>query len=70
VFERFHRGGSSRTTGGAGLGLAIVKQIAEAHGGSVRLLDGHPGLVVQVLLPAAGASRQGAGSRRPLRQAQ
>ena len=39
VFERFYRVDAARTRslGGTGLGLAIVRQIAEAHGGSVRL---------------------------------
>ena len=35
VFETFYRGPSA--TPGTGLGLAIVRQIAEAHGGSVRV---------------------------------
>ncbi len=70
VFERFHRGGSSRTTSGAGLGLAIVKQIAEAHGGTVRLLDANPGLRVQVVLPAISVSREEAASRRTFGQTQ
>ncbi|MBT8207953.1 MAG: HAMP domain-containing histidine kinase [Acidimicrobiia bacterium] len=39
VFERFTRLDDSRTTqtGGSGLGLAISRQIAESHGGSLRL---------------------------------
>jgi two-component system sensor histidine kinase KdpD len=37
VFDRFYRGLHARLVPGAGLGLAIVRQIAEAHGGSVRV---------------------------------
>ena len=39
VFDRFYRVDSARTrtVGGTGLGLAIVKQIADAHGGKVKL---------------------------------
>ena len=39
VFEPFHRleGSRSRETGGTGLGLSIARNIAQAHGGDVRL---------------------------------
>lgn len=38
VFEPFYRpAGRSEATGGWGLGLALVRQIAEHHGGSVRV---------------------------------
>jgi two-component system sensor histidine kinase MprB len=37
VFDRFYRAPSARGMPGSGLGLAIVRQVAEAHGGSVRL---------------------------------
>jgi two-component system sensor histidine kinase MprB len=40
IFDRFYRGSTSRRLPGTGLGLAIVRQVAEAHGGSVRVL--HP----------------------------
>jgi len=37
VFDRFYRSRESRSMPGSGLGLAIVRQVAERHGGSVRV---------------------------------
>ena len=37
VFDRFYRGATARGRSGSGLGLAIVRQVAESHGGSVRV---------------------------------
>jgi two-component system, OmpR family, sensor histidine kinase MprB len=43
VFNRFYRSAAARGMPGAGLGLAIVKQIADAHGGSIRVDSGPDG---------------------------
>ena len=56
LFERFYRAESARDreSGGVGLGLAIVKEIAEAHGGTVRVAsEVGKGSVFTVTLPAA-----------------
>ena len=37
MFDRFYRSPESRTMPGSGLGLSIVRQVAERHGGSVRV---------------------------------
>jgi signal transduction histidine kinase len=57
AFERFSRldgGGRGRQDGGAGLGLAIVAELVRRHGGTVRLADAGPGLLVEVRLPGPG----------------
>lgn len=52
AFERFSRGDGGRTIGGAGLGLAIVRAIAEAHGGSAKIVsNSSPGATVQLRVP-------------------
>jgi signal transduction histidine kinase len=41
-----------RETGGTGLGLGIVRALAEAHGGSIALLDNAEGTVFSLRLPS------------------
>ena len=60
VFERFWRADKSRSRalGGSGLGLAIVRQIAEGHGGAVRVYStSGAGATFVVWLPPVGAGR-------------
>jgi heavy metal sensor kinase len=51
VFERFFRGGPASGSGVGGIGLSVVRWIAEAHGGSARLLDTERGAAFEVELP-------------------
>jgi two-component system sensor histidine kinase MprB len=56
LFDRFYRGATARGRPGSGLGLAIVRQVAEAHGGSVRLESPEDGGALFVLtLPGSPA---------------
>lgn len=52
VTERFYRGRTSGGIGGVGLGLSLVAAVARLHGGTLTLVDGDPGLVVRLTLPA------------------
>lgn len=64
VFQRFFRGdpAEGRAEGRSGLGLTIVRQIAEAHGGEVRLASPPgQGATFALWIPAAGATAGGAG---------
>jgi two-component system OmpR family sensor kinase len=54
IFTRFARADTVRTrrSSGAGLGLAVSAALAEAHGGSLELVDGdEPGCVFRLTLP-------------------
>jgi signal transduction histidine kinase len=53
VTQRFYRLDKSRHLPGNGLGLSIVSATATAHGGSLTLEDGAPGLVARIELPLA-----------------
>ncbi|PCH47919.1 MAG: two-component sensor histidine kinase [Hyphomicrobiales bacterium] len=50
VFEPFYRSAGKQNVEGFGLGLALVKQIAEAHGGTAKILDG-PKSTIEISLP-------------------
>ncbi|MGK4008697.1 AAA family ATPase [Sorangium sp. So ce1036] len=55
IFDRFERAVSDRHYGGLGLGLYISRQIAEAHGGSIRVQSAPgAGATFTVELPGAG----------------
>jgi signal transduction histidine kinase len=53
VFEPFLRLETSRNrdTGGTGLGLSIARDIAQVHGGTLRLRNADPGLIAELVLP-------------------
>jgi heavy metal sensor kinase len=56
LFQRFARvdGARDRSNGGAGLGLALSRAIAEAHGGSLVLVEnGSPGALFRLRLPGS-----------------
>ena len=68
VFDRFWRADKarSRADGGTGLGLAIVRQIAESHGGQVRLQSKvGVGSSFVIWLPVATSSSAEPPSRPP-----
>ena len=70
VFERFFRADKARTSaaGGAGLGLAIVHAIAEAHHGSVTVIDSAAGGAAFALDLPAGRARVANSKSRPARR--
>jgi two-component system, OmpR family, sensor kinase len=55
IFEPFYRvdHDRNRETGGTGLGLAIALRAVESHGGSILARNIHPGLEIEIRLPAA-----------------
>jgi signal transduction histidine kinase len=68
VFDRFWRAdkGRSRADGGTGLGLAIVRQIAEGHGGQIRLQSKvGVGSSFVIWLPVAASSSSEPAPRPP-----
>jgi signal transduction histidine kinase len=63
VLEPFYQLDGSRSGSGTGLGLAIARWIASAHGGTIKLMDNDPGLMVRILLPLRGGLEN--AKRRP-----
>jgi signal transduction histidine kinase len=64
IFQRFYRGDAQagREAGRSGLGLTIVRQIAEAHGGQVKLESAPDrGAAFAVWLPAAALVAEPSG---------
>lgn len=51
VFDRFYRARATSDRPGTGLGLAIVRGVAEAHGGSVRVVDVECGTRIELAFP-------------------
>jgi signal transduction histidine kinase len=63
LFEAFQ--GSTRA-GGSGLGLAIAAELAQAHGGDIRLIEGTIGATFRITIPDRAVelnSRRGARAR-------
>jgi signal transduction histidine kinase len=60
VFEPFYRveGSRNRNSGGSGLGLSIARNIAQAHGGSVKLHNRATGGLEATLRLPRSAARQ------------
>jgi signal transduction histidine kinase len=54
ALRRFGRLDPARHAEGHGRGLALVEATARLHGGHVELADALPGLIVRLVLPAAG----------------
>lgn len=56
VFVLFRRGRDAKDVPGMGLGLAVCRWIAEAHGGSIRIVDSDVGTLFRIHLPAVTRS--------------
>jgi len=65
LFDAFYRVGAdrSRNSGGIGLGLSIARRAIELHRGTITARNAHPGLEVEMRLPAVSSSKVQAGDR-------
>jgi two-component system sensor histidine kinase CpxA len=54
IFDPFYRVETDRdrASGGTGLGLSIARRAIELHKGSIRAVNSHPGLLVEIEIPA------------------
>ncbi|MGP8245394.1 MAG: ATP-binding protein [Bryobacteraceae bacterium] len=59
LFDAFYRVGTdrSRNSGGIGLGLSIARRAIELHRGAIAARNAHPGLEVEMRLPAVSSGR-------------
>jgi signal transduction histidine kinase len=57
LFRRFHSGGHRAGRAHYGLGLALVQEVAERHGGRVRLAPSDAGASFELILPLAPPRR-------------
>lgn len=55
VLRRFHSGGHRAGRQHYGLGLALTRDVADRHGGQLRLVPAHRGTTFELLLPAQRA---------------
>lgn len=72
IFDPFYRveKDRGRTSGGVGLGLAIAKRAVELHHGAMIANNMHPGLQVDIELPATPAIAPDGSSEHPSHQAE
>ena len=57
VLRRFHSGGQRAGRAHYGLGLALTHDVANRHGGQLRLVEGGPGATFELVLPRLRRAR-------------
>ncbi|HLH07698.1 MAG TPA: HAMP domain-containing sensor histidine kinase [Terriglobales bacterium] len=67
IFDPFFRVEEARDsgTGGVGLGLSIARRSVQLHGGSIAARNAHPGLRVEIKLPAVIVAQNETADRLP-----